>query len=114
MRRYVLLLPILLLVQISSTFGHLKDRPSVHDTLGGIVNRVRMELPEEKILSMTVADAEAFLTEEEKETVKKTLKGEVEFKVDPGIMGGLVVRVGDKVLDGSVAGKLESMRQSVK
>ncbi|MEN8261069.1 MAG: F0F1 ATP synthase subunit delta, partial [Pseudomonadota bacterium] len=33
------------------------------------------------------------------------------FRVDPAILGGLVVRVGDKVLDGSVAGQLETMRQ---
>ena len=29
------------------------------------------------------------------------------------ILGGLIVRVGDKVLDGSVSGQLESMRQSL-
>ena len=38
----------------------------------------------------------------------------VTFRVDPGIMGGLVVRVGDKVLDGSVAGQLEGLRTSLK
>lgn len=54
------------------------------------------------------------LTDNEKKAVEKSLKGKVEYKVDPGILGGLVVRVGDKVLDGSVAGKLEAMRQTVK
>jgi F-type H+-transporting ATPase subunit b len=57
------------------------------------------------------------LTEKEQDTLKKEIlkgKGEVEFKVDPAILGGLVVRVGDKVLDGSVAGKLDSMRQNLK
>ena len=39
--------------------------------------------------------------------------GEVSFDVDPGILGGLVVRVGDKVIDGSVSGKLTAMRQSL-
>ena len=59
------------------------------------------------------------LTDEEQEAVKKDVlkkiggKGEVSFKVDPSILGGLVVRVGDKVLDGSVSGQLESMRQSL-
>jgi F-type H+-transporting ATPase subunit b len=41
-------------------------------------------------------------------------KGEVSFKVDPNILGGLVVRVGDKVLDGSVAGQLGALRQSLR
>ena len=37
----------------------------------------------------------------------------VSFRVDPAILGGLIVRVDDKVMDGSVAGQLESLRQSL-
>jgi len=57
------------------------------------------------------------LTQKEQDTIKKSVlggKGTIDFKVDPSILGGLIVRVGDKVLDGSVAGKLEAMRQSLK
>jgi F-type H+-transporting ATPase subunit b len=39
---------------------------------------------------------------------------DVTFRVDPAILGGLVIKVGDKVLDGSVAGKLEGLRQNLK
>ena len=39
---------------------------------------------------------------------------DVNFRVDPSILGGLVIKVGDKVLDGSVAGKLEGLRQNLK
>jgi len=39
---------------------------------------------------------------------------DVFFRVDPSILGGLVIKVGDKVLDGSVAGKLEGLRQNLK
>jgi F-type H+-transporting ATPase subunit b len=39
--------------------------------------------------------------------------GEVKFDVDPGILGGLVVRVGDKIVDDSVAGKMTAMRQAL-
>ena len=35
------------------------------------------------------------------------------FHVDPAILGGLVVRVGDKLLDTSVAGKLAALRQTL-
>ncbi|HEX8992208.1 MAG TPA: F0F1 ATP synthase subunit B [Anaerolineales bacterium] len=38
----------------------------------------------------------------------------VAFRVDPSILGGLVIRVGDKVLDGSVSGKLEGLKQNLK
>jgi len=55
------------------------------------------------------------LTEDEQETVKKSFDAkDVNFKVDPGILGGLVVKIGDKILDGSVAGKLEGLRQNLK
>lgn len=55
------------------------------------------------------------LTNDEQETVKKNFEAkDVTFKVDPSILGGLVVKIGDKVLDGSVAGKLEGLRQSLK
>ena len=59
------------------------------------------------------------LSKEEEESVKKGVLAKVgaqavTFRVDPSILGGLVIKVGDKVLDGSVAGKLEGLRQSLK
>jgi len=55
------------------------------------------------------------LTSDEQQSVKKSVTvKEVTFKVDPSILGGLVIKVGDKVLDGSVAGKLEGLRQTLK
>lgn len=59
------------------------------------------------------------LTEEEQAAVKKSVLAKigaesVSFRVDPMILGGLVVRVGNKVLDDSVSGKLEGLRQNLK
>ncbi len=55
------------------------------------------------------------LTSDEQNSVKKSVSvKEVSFKVDPAILGGLIIKVGDKVLDGSVAGKLEGLRQAMK
>lgn len=59
------------------------------------------------------------LTQQEQEVVKRDIlsktgsQATVTFRVDPSILGGLIVRVGDKVLDGSVAGQLESLRQGL-
>jgi F-type H+-transporting ATPase subunit b len=39
---------------------------------------------------------------------------DVAFRVDPAILGGLVIRVGDKVMDNSVAGRLEGLRQNLR
>lgn len=49
-----------------------------------------------------------------KDLLSKVGAKEVSFRVDPSILGGVVIKVGDKVLDGSVAGKLEGLRQSLK
>jgi F-type H+-transporting ATPase subunit b len=59
------------------------------------------------------------LTKDEESTVKKEVLAKVgaqavTFRVDPSILGGLIVKVGDKVLDGSVAGRLEGLRQTLK
>lgn len=36
-----------------------------------------------------------------------------EYQVDPAILGGMVVRVGDKLIDGSVASRLAAMKQQL-
>ncbi len=38
---------------------------------------------------------------------------ELRFDVDPSLLGGVKVRVGDQVIDGSVKGKLEALAQSL-
>ena len=38
---------------------------------------------------------------------------ELEYHVEPSLLGGLVVRVGDKVIDASVAGKLNALREQL-
>jgi F-type H+-transporting ATPase subunit b len=57
------------------------------------------------------------LSDAEQNSIKSDLTSrgasDVSFQVDPGILGGLVLRVGDRVVDGSVAGKLEGLRQSL-
>ncbi|MEI7844817.1 MAG: F0F1 ATP synthase subunit B [Chloroflexota bacterium] len=59
------------------------------------------------------------LTSDEQEIVKgdilaKTGAESVAFHVDPAILGGLVIKVGDKILDGSVSGKLEGLRTNLR
>jgi F-type H+-transporting ATPase subunit delta len=37
----------------------------------------------------------------------------LDVEVDPGLLGGLVVRVGDRLMDGSVRGRLERLRNQL-
>ena len=58
------------------------------------------------------------LSDAEKDIVRKEITSKVNaqtvaFRVDPNILGGLVVKVGDKVMDGSVSGQLDSLRQNL-
>lgn len=59
------------------------------------------------------------LSEEDKEQFRQKLRAqygnnlEFDFSVDPSIIGGAVVQVGDKVIDGSVATRLESLRNAL-
>ena len=54
------------------------------------------------------------------ERLKKTLKGltskdvRAEVKQDGSLIGGLIVKIGDLVLDGSVKAQLEGLRESLK
>lgn len=50
------------------------------------------------------------LTDDEKAQVRKaTGADELDYRVEPAILGGLVLRAGDKVVDGSVRGDLASL-----
>jgi F0F1-type ATP synthase delta subunit len=59
------------------------------------------------------------LTESDQATYRAYLQGQlgeaaaVEFKTDPAILGGVVLRVGDMVVDDSVAGKIGALRQTL-
>ena len=60
------------------------------------------------------------LTEEEKERIKERLAGALEgrevildTKVDPDILGGAVFRFGGRMVDGSLRGRLMSLREEV-
>ena len=63
----------------------------------------------------TVVTSALPLTDAEQANIKNTLQGaDVEFKVDPAILGGLIVRAGDRVVDNSVASQMNAMRDSLR
>ena len=59
------------------------------------------------------------LSPDEQETVANNLaehlgdRPELEFEVDPSILGGLVIKIGDRIIDGSVAGKLTILQEQL-
>jgi F-type H+-transporting ATPase subunit b len=58
------------------------------------------------------------LTEAEQASIRKEVGRKagaevpVAFRVDPDLLGGVKIRVGDRVVDGTVAGRIEDLRKS--
>lgn len=61
-----------------------------------------------------VISAVPLADDEKAEVVKITGAREVEYKVDPAILGGLILRAGDKVVDGSVRGDLSALSMALR
>jgi ATP synthase F1 delta subunit len=59
------------------------------------------------------------LSDDEKEQIRKRLIAEhgeglsFTFEVDPALLGGLRVRVGDRLIDNSVASRLATLREAL-
>ena len=59
------------------------------------------------------------LTGEERAKLESKLRAQYgadlafEYRLDPAILGGVVVRIGDIVIDGSVSGKLAALKQKM-
>ena len=76
-------------------------------------DRLVRRRPERRLARVTSAVP---LTEAEKEAMRAKLADrfgsdlEFEFEVDASLIGGVYLRVGDQVIDGSVAGKLAALR----
>jgi F-type H+-transporting ATPase subunit b len=84
-----------------------------HDILGDFFSSVPVSVQN---LSGDKAEVTSALplTDSEKASAQKAIgASNVAFKVNPSILGGLIVRVGDQVVDDSVAGKMGSMRESL-
>ena len=83
------------------------------DTILLEFDRLAQRRPERTLAHVTSAVP---LTEGERETMHAKLTErfgsdlEIQFEVDASLLGGVYLRVGDQVIDGSVAGKLAALR----
>lgn len=105
---------------IGESLDEKRQRALIDDFFSG-VKTGKVVLLEGKSIAGTSAEVTSALplTKKEQEIVSKDVIGKlgesatISFRVDPNILGGLVIRIGDKILDGSVAGKLESLSRSL-
>ncbi len=100
-------------ISLLASKGHLHYLPEILDELG----RLSRGGAARRVVNITTAIP---LTEEEKRALQARLiarfGSDLDFRydVDPEILGGVIVRIGDKVIDGSIAGRLESLRERLK
>jgi F0F1-type ATP synthase delta subunit len=93
--------------------GETLDEKRQHAIIGDFFAKVPAEVAG---MSGDAAEVTSALPLDDKEqaVVKKALNvKEVNFKVDPNILGGLVIRVGDQVVDDSVSSQMGELRESL-
>jgi F-type H+-transporting ATPase subunit b len=94
--------------------GESLDEKRQHQLISDFFSRVPAQVSE---LQGDMAEVTSALplTEVEKQAALKMLGARnVQFKVDPSILGGLVVRVGDRVVDDSVANRMNALQESLR
>ncbi len=94
-----------------------KDRaaiiPNVAAQFARLVDEHRHETDGEAITAVPLTDAQrAALQQRLEAATGYTVR--LKTRVDENILGGLVVRVGDKLIDGSVAAQLQAMREQLR
>jgi F-type H+-transporting ATPase subunit delta len=105
--------------------------PHVLNLLRVLVTRHRLhllpavarEFAELQRQAMGIVEAEVTVarpvSEDEKRRISERLQQatgkrvDVEIRVDPSILGGIIVQVGDRLVDASVAGRLQRLRQEM-
>ena len=106
-------------------------RPHVMNLLRVLVARQRMhllpnivrEFEAMELQARGIAEADVTVarpvTAAEQDTISRRLSEmtgkqvHVQVHVDPNILGGIVVRIGDQLIDSSVAGRLQRLRQQL-
>jgi F-type H+-transporting ATPase subunit delta len=92
--------------------GNLDLLPNINSALGRVVSG-----QQEPVKAEITSAAE--LSEQEKEALRQSLAKQFgadlsfTFHVDPSLLGGLRVRVGDRLIDTSVASRLTALRESL-
>jgi F-type H+-transporting ATPase subunit delta len=118
------------LATAEETFGRLVGRQALN-LIGLMLRRGRIqELPrlaaefrrldnERKGITRATATSASSLTRDEVDALTRRLEEftgghvELDVEVDPSLLGGLVVRVGDRLIDGSVRSRLERLRNQL-
>lgn len=106
-------------IEVQNFMFLLATKDNVH-LLNQVISDLDRFAKREAIGESALVTSAVPLTDGEKNALETKLRAQFgkdlsfDYKVDAAILGGLVVRVGDKVVDGSVSGKLAALQEKLK
>jgi F-type H+-transporting ATPase subunit delta len=92
------------------------DLTLLNEVIGALRQRIRSAEVGPTAVEVTTA---ATLADDQRASLESKLTQQYgsalafSYRVDPAILGGMIVRVGDKLIDGSVASRLAAMKQAL-
>jgi len=100
------------LVRILSRRGRMDALPAVTEHFGRLVDESRGVVAATVTSAAPLSDADV---DRVRARVEAMTKSEVRLtaEVDPALIGGIIVRVGDTMIDASVRGRLERLREQL-
>ena len=87
--------------------------------LGGILEAIQTQLDERMGIARAQISSALTLAESDKARIQESLerrtgkKVQGDFTVNPALIGGIMVRVGSTIYDGSVRGTLDGLRKKL-
>jgi len=105
--------PLLLnFLKVVSSHGRLDTLRAIHQELRKLYDALKHRV---RVHVTTAAPLDGQLTKSLTQSLRGMLgeEPEIETSVDPELIGGIVLRIGDTVYDGSVARQLEQVREQM-
>ncbi len=104
--------PVLNLLRLLIRRGRIEDLPRIASEFGRLDNTRLGITPARAVSAAPLEPAEVTALTAR---LEQMTGGRIELsqEVDPSLLGGLVVRVGDRLIDGSVRGRLERLRNQL-
>ena len=91
-----------------------------YNELPAIINYFLEAVREYRKIGKASVTSASELTVEQKQKIEKKLLDSTEYvefimdyKIDPSIIGGLIIRIGDRVVDSSIKSKIELMKKDL-
>lgn len=104
--------PLLNLLLLLLRRGRIDLLPRVAGAFRELVNR-KAGITPALVISAAELSAQDLRALEQRLEERTGGRVELEVRVDPSLLGGISVRVGDRLIDGSVRGRLERLRSQV-